>query len=99
MTATWSPLAVERVAEIADWIAADSTRAARELVETIFSAVRRLQDFPESGRKVPELGRPDLREIICRKYRIIYRIREKRIDILTVRHSLQLLEENGDWTE
>jgi toxin ParE1/3/4 len=94
VTVTWSPRAVERVAEIAVWIAADNTHAAHELVENIFTAAERLQDFPESGRQVPEFGRPDLREIICRKYRIIYRIRGNRVAILTVRHSLQLLDGN-----
>jgi toxin ParE1/3/4 len=91
VTVTWSPRAVERVAEIAVWIAADNTHAAHELVENIFTAAERL---PESGRQVPEFGRPDLREIICRKYRIIYRIRGNRVAILTVRHSLQLLDGN-----
>jgi plasmid stabilization system protein ParE len=33
-----------------------------------------LTTFPEIGRIVPEFHQPDLREIICRSYRIIYRL-------------------------
>jgi toxin ParE1/3/4 len=35
----------------------------------------RLAEFPEIGRPVPEFKRPELREIIHRSYRIIYRVR------------------------
>jgi plasmid stabilization system protein ParE len=38
------------------------------------SAQTDLADFPEIGRMVPEFRQPNLREIICRSYRIIYRL-------------------------
>jgi plasmid stabilization system protein ParE len=47
--------------------------------------------FPQSGRMVPEYEAPDLREVIERPYRIIYRIKADQIDILAVVHSAQLL--------
>lgn len=94
MKVTWSPLAIERVLEIAAWIAAERPDAAEKLVDGIFAAVERLREFPESGRKVPEFERPELREIIYRKYRIVYRTESDVVEILTVRHSLQLLEES-----
>lgn len=94
MKVTWSPLALERVAEIGGWIAEDRPDAAARVVAEIFAAVERLVDFPESGRVVPEFGRPDLREIVTPPYRIIYRIAGDRVEILTVRHSLQLLDED-----
>jgi toxin ParE1/3/4 len=90
----WSPLAIERVVEIADWIAASRPQAASELVEGLFMAVERLTEFPEIGRQVPDFERPDLREIVYRRYRIIYRVRSDRVEILTVRHSLQDLEDD-----
>jgi plasmid stabilization system protein ParE len=40
---------------------------------------------------VPEYGAPDIREVIERPYRIIYRIREEHIDVLAVVHSAQVL--------
>jgi toxin ParE1/3/4 len=91
---TWSPLAIERVAEIAAWIAADRPSAAEDLVAGIFDVVERLSAFPLSGRAIPEFERPELREIMYRRYRIVYRTTQDRVEILTVRHSLQLLDEN-----
>lgn len=91
MKVIWSPLAIERVLEIAAWIAADRPKSAERLVEGFFAAVERLSAFPESGRKVPEFDRPELREIIYRKYRIVYTTGSDLVKILTVRHSLQLL--------
>jgi toxin ParE1/3/4 len=90
----WSPLAIERILEIAAWIATDRRDAGEKLVEGIFAAVERLREFPESGRQVPEFERPELREVIYRKYRIIYRTESDLVEILTVRHSLQLLDEH-----
>lgn len=94
MIVIWSPLAIGRVAEIAAWIAEDRPGAADDLVDGIYKAVQRLSEFPLIGREVPESGRPEIHEIIYRKYRIVYRTTRDRVEILTVRHSLQLLDEN-----
>ncbi len=94
MRITWSPLAIERLSAIVAWIAADRPVAADRLANGLFSAVERLAQFPESGREVPEFQRPGLREIIYRGYRVIYRKRRSIIEILTVRHSLQLLDDH-----
>ena len=53
--------------------------------------MERLKDFPEQGRRVPESKRADVREIFFQSHRIVYRIEPKRIVILTVRHTRQLL--------
>jgi len=91
MRIVWSPLAVDRVAEIAEYIAQDNPDAAARWVESTFAAVERLEAFPESARMVPEIQRKDFRELIHGNYRIIYRIEKGRISILTVRHSKQIL--------
>lgn len=97
MKVVWSPLALERVEDIAQYIAEDKPSAAVEWVNGIFDTVERLADFPESGRIVPEVGGRRIREVIFGAYRIIYGVREQ-IDILTVRHSSQFLRmsEIGD---
>lgn len=97
MRIVWSPLALERAEEIALFIAADNPLAATTWVDDLFSTVGRLADFPESGRIVPEVGAHRIREVIYGSYRVIYSVREQ-IDILTVRHSSQLLRmaELGD---
>jgi toxin ParE1/3/4 len=89
----WSPLALERVDEVAEYIARDRTEAARRWMRPLFEAVRRLEHFPESGRPVPELQhRPELREVVHGAYRVIYRVEPDRVLVLTVRHARRLLD-------
>lgn len=97
MKIVWSPLALERVEDIARYIAEDKPAAAEEWVDGLFASVERLADFPESGRIVPEVGARRIREVIFGTYRVIYSVTEQ-IDILTVRRSSQLLRmsELGD---
>lgn len=97
MRIVWSPLALERVEDIAQYMAEDKPGAAVEWVDGIFDTVERLADFPESGGVVPEVGGRRIREVIFGTYRIIYSVRDQ-IDILTVRRSNQLLRmsELGD---
>lgn len=90
MRIVWSPLALERVEDIAQYIAEDKPDAAIEWVDGLFSTVERLADFPESGRMVPEVGLRRIRELIFGTYRVIYGVKDQ-IDILTVRRSSQLL--------
>jgi plasmid stabilization system protein ParE len=47
------------------------------------------------GRMIPEIANPEIRELVFKKYRIIYRIKEKRIEILTVfeGHRLMRIDE------
>jgi toxin ParE1/3/4 len=94
MRILWSPLALDRISEIAQYIAQDNPTAAENWVETIFAKVEQLRSFPKSGRIVPETDNQKIREVIYCNYRIIYRIEEKRLSILTVRHGKQILPED-----
>lgn len=91
MKIVWSPLAVERAAEIAGYIAQDKPSAAEKWIDTIFKKVGTLSSTPEIGRVVPEIRNSQFRELIYGNYRIIYRIEENQISILTVRHGMQIL--------
>jgi len=87
----WSSFAIDRVAEIAQYIALDSPNSAQKWVDLIFQVVERLERFPKSGRIVPEIKQDDFREIIHGNYRIIYRLQSESVSILTVRHGRQIL--------
>lgn len=91
MKIIWSPLAIERVAEIAKYIAQDNTTAAENWVDTILEKVGQLEFAPESGRIVPEIRQNDFRELLHGNYRIIYRIGTEHVSVLTVRHGRQIL--------
>lgn len=74
------------VQEIRAYIARDSPRYARAVAERLFDAADRLRRHPLSGRVVPELGQPTLREVIEPPYRIVYRVRADVLEVLTVVH-------------
>ena len=86
MKIIWSPRAVARAAEIATYIAADRPDAAAAWVDGLFASVADLKDHPRRGRRVPELDRPTIREVLHGRYRIIYRVDPRQIVVLTVRH-------------
>ncbi len=73
MKIVWSPLAIDRATEIAEYISLDNPTAAQGSIDTIFKQVGVLKSSPERGRIVPEISRKDIREIILGNYRIIYR--------------------------
>ncbi|MEW6655027.1 MAG: type II toxin-antitoxin system RelE/ParE family toxin [Bacteroidota bacterium] len=89
----WSPLALERLENIFEYISKDDSIAAQKMIERIFKKVESLSKFPERGRKVPEANREEIREVFESSHRIIYRIDKKRIYVLSIRNFKQLLPE------
>jgi len=83
----WTDPALEDLNEIAEYIALDKPSAARNLVREVFSKVKRLEDFPNSGRKPPELNKTRYRELIFPPCRVFYRIEEEKVFILYVMRS------------
>jgi addiction module RelE/StbE family toxin len=79
----WTPQAADDLQAIYDFIARDSRHYAQLVVEDILGTVNRLPQFPLMGRLVPERRRADVREVIKRPYRIVYRVGEF-IYILTI---------------
>ena len=80
----WSPRSLHDVESIRDYIAQESPRIADLVVRRIIKAVERLETFPESGRKVPERNDPEIREVVTAPYRVVYRLREGSVEIVTV---------------
>lgn len=58
----------------------------------VLAAVGRLANFPNSGRVVPEIKDPGIREIILGSYRIVYRVKGDLVELLTVYHGARLLD-------
>jgi toxin ParE1/3/4 len=80
-----------RLTQIHDHIALDQPVNARNFVDRLTRKANRIALTPSSGKIVSQYGHDDIRELYEGEYRIIYRIRTDRIDILTVRHSARLL--------
>ena len=87
----WTEPALLDLDEIAEYIALDDFRAAQRLVEKIFKRAALLEQFPESGRRPPELKRTPYREIVVGPCRIFYRVEGKRVYILYVMRAERLL--------
>jgi plasmid stabilization system protein ParE len=56
----WTPQASDDLAAIFAYIAKSSAHYAQLTVRELIAAVGPLRDFPEVGRIVPELNRPDV---------------------------------------
>lgn len=80
----WSHRAETDLESIYSYIAADDPAAAARWVEKLMDRARRAAPVPYSGRVVPEFGMPHLREVFVRTYRIVYRIHEREVQIITV---------------
>lgn len=78
--------------EIADFIARDDLDAALSWVDRLVERAQRVGAVHRSGRVVPEVGDAEIREVLLRTYRIIYRIEQRRILVLTVIEGRRQLE-------
>jgi addiction module RelE/StbE family toxin len=87
----WTDPAVSDLENIRDYVTKDSTEYAVALVERLILSVDRLKSFPQSGRLVPEAPKTTVREVLVSGYRIIYRVRKDRAQILAVVHSARNL--------
>jgi len=85
----WSPTVRDDLHDIVVFIARHNPEQAMSFGFEVISATDRLQDYPEEGRILPEYRRADLREIILRPYRVVYRINHGRklCEIVRVWHS------------
>jgi len=82
----WTKFADNNLQAIYDYIAQTSPDYARRMIAKITTCADQIAAFPLSGRIVPEFNFGQLREVFEPPYRIIYRIRPDRIDIVTVVH-------------
>src|SRR6266545_1842584 len=93
MKIVWTEPAVEDLRELHAYIARDSEMYAGGFVERITLAAERLIDHPKLGRVVPETNDENVRELLYQRYRVIYRLRNDGIEILSVIHGARDLEE------
>lgn len=83
------------IQEIVEYIARHSAQNAVRFTDELLAVCRRLQDFPEVGRIVPEAGQPLIREIIHENYRIVYTVRHRKVYILQIFNAARLFRMQG----
>ena len=91
MKIVWTQESVTRLISIEEFIADDSSTRATKFITQIIKKTESLKKHPNKGRIVPEFSLPDLREIIFKNYRIVYRLSPDLIEILTVFESHRLI--------
>ena len=96
MKVHWTDRARARLRLIAEHIREQRPMAVEANITRIIERSWRLEDLPHSGRTVPEYAQPDLRELLERPYRIIYRVGADRVDVITVMHYRELLPDDLD---
>ena len=70
----WTKLALDDLKIIHTSISLDSTSYAGRFIDKLLNRVRQLENFPRSGRIVPEFGIENIIELIEGKYRIVYKL-------------------------
>jgi len=88
----WTLQAVDDLEAICLFIARDAPQLASIFAQRALRSTDRLEQFPLSGRMVPELNQERFREIILGSYRLIYRVRGDLVEIITVHHGARLLD-------
>jgi len=91
MKVRWTHEALVRLLEIEEYIAGDSPRRARSFVDALIRRAECLSANPRIGRRVPEISKAAIREVLFKGYRIVYRVRNNAVEILTVFEGHHLL--------
>lgn len=92
MKVVFSPRALDRIVEIESHLVEVGAKAkATRVVAAFKSKARLLSTMPRMGRVVPEIGDPNLRELIIAPYRLVYEVRDELqlVEVHTVVHSKQ----------
>ena len=96
MRVVWTRKARARLRELHDYIAKDSPQRARAIVDRLTTRSQSLAQPPLTGRRVPEFARAEIRELLDRPYRLIYRVQSDAVEILTVKHYRQRLADRPE---
>jgi addiction module RelE/StbE family toxin len=87
----WTERALRDLCEIEDYIAAHNPAAAERWIARLIVTAEAAAAAPQSCRMVPEIAEKSVREALLRNYRIVYRVRDLGIVVLTVFEGHRLL--------
>lgn len=93
MKVKFTPSARNQFLSALSYIRKDKPSAAINLRNRAEQILRRLEDFPESGRIIPEFSDLPYREVIISPYRFFYKSKGDVVWIVAVWHGAQLPKE------
>ncbi|MDT3738868.1 MAG: type II toxin-antitoxin system RelE/ParE family toxin [Candidatus Kapabacteria bacterium] len=82
----WSGTALQDLKSIGNFIEQGSEYYAKIFIQRLYNSVKRLELFPESGRKSIDFRSLNLREVIYQSYKVIYSFEDETVKILTIVH-------------
>lgn len=85
MLLRWTPQAADDLVGIVSHIREENSSAAREGARDIITHLAKLQRFPYLGRR----GKPGTRELVIGQYVVVYRLKDKFIELLHIWHGAQ----------
>ena len=88
----WTETAWIDLENIANYIVRDSPYYAASFVREIRDRARSLSRMAMRGHVVPEIGDKQIRELIIRSYRLIYRVEKSRVAVLAIVHGARDLK-------
>lgn len=88
----WTKRSVKDLKLVFDYISLDSSIYATRFINRIILRVDQLESFPESGRIVPEMDDPTIRELIEGNFRIFYKIQRGSVIILRIHNSARKID-------
>ena len=91
MIVKWSDEALENLWTIEKFIGRDNPEKSERFVNCSIEKGEAIAQNPHMGRMVPEISNPEIRELIVKKYRIVYRVQDEEIVIVTVFEGHKLL--------
>ena len=82
----WTKPARADLKHIHDFIAEDSKHYAKKVAQEIREKTDMLDTLPHIGKMVPEVGKPEIKELHIYSYRIMYEVKDGQCYVLTVIH-------------
>lgn len=95
----WAQLALADLQQVIQFIGRNDRDIALEFAKRVHQQARKLANFPEGARLVPESNEPNCREIFIGNYRLIYLVTPEVVTIVGFFHGgrqiKRLLRQSG----
>ena len=85
----WTRPAKADLKHIHDFIAGDSKHYAKKVAQEIREKTDILDELPNVGKMVPEVGKREIQELHIYSYRIMYEVNNEQCYVLAVIHKRQ----------
>jgi len=91
-TVIWAPSARAHLSQALSYIAGDAPRAARRFLAEVFERASSLETLSKRGRIVREFEGSTYRQLVARRYRMIYRVMPREVHVVAFIHGARDFE-------